>query len=370
MGGKNQNAAKTSGAEISKSGSVQAPKKNSKTQKCKKGKKHWIGVRVEDENGKPVADVLTHAQLGDDEFSVIPEGYYRTQVIFDATTCEFSFPGLYDVDWWPKDGTKPNAFPAEQSVHLEEGDCVVSAAASAGFRDYHELWDCAANTDLKQASPNANQQTPGSAFQGPGKKTKTVEKAVDQAWVFVIRNKKPAQLRIVLIDRKGAPLDGKDWVFSKLAKTGITGSDGMIEVTGFRPALLMGDKLKVTLKPAATPPTPPVVQPTPAPPVPPYPPVIVPAEYKDKMPAPDYTEQLVEWDLKIGSLRPFSVHSGALQRLHNLGFGCDTDPGLGPTAKGEPEAIQAYVKMYQNKDATGMTWEDIKADLQTRHDNP
>jgi hypothetical protein len=374
MGGKNQNTAESSGNEMSGKGSSQAPKKDNKAQGCKKTPKHWIGVRVEDEDGKLVKDVTVHAKL-DDEFDVDmataavgKDGVYKTKKIFDPGECEFSFPAVYDVDWWPQGGTKPTAFPAEQSVNIEDGGCVVSAAAAAGFRDYHALWDCAANTDVKNACPNPNQQTTGGTYQGPNKKTKTEKKALDQAWTFVIRNRKPPKLRIVLFDKEDKPLQNKSWECTKLAAKGKTGPDGMIEVTSAKLLKLTAEKLKVTLKAAVTPPK--VVKPpkTKPPEVAPYPPPIVAADFKDKLPDPDYTAQVVQWDLKIGSLTAFSVHAGALQRLQNLGFTCEADPGVNPTAEGEPEAIQAYVRLYQKKDATTETWDDIKQDLRDRHD--
>jgi hypothetical protein len=144
----------------------------------------------------------------------------------------------------------------------------------------------------------------------------------------------------------------------------------MIEVPSLKLLKLTGDTLKVTMKAASTPPKKPTPVAAPAPAIPPYPIPIVPADFKDSVPDPDYTAMDVQWDLKIGSLTAFSLHPGALQRLQNLGFGCEADPGGGPAAKREPEAIRAYVKLYQNKDATGITWEDIKEDLRNRHDNP
>jgi hypothetical protein len=190
MGGKNQDAANSSWTEVSSGGSSLAPQTTNKIQKCKKGPKHWIGVRVEDEDGNLVKDVVIHAKLEDAEYSMDlataaldSSGVSKTKKIFDSTECEFSFPDLYDVDWWIKGGSKPASFPGEQAIAMAPGDCIVSAAEAAGFRDYHEIWDCPANADARKASPNANQQSLGSSWQAPNKKTTKEKPPPGNLWV-------------------------------------------------------------------------------------------------------------------------------------------------------------------------------------------
>jgi hypothetical protein len=116
---------------------------------------------------------------------------------------------------------------------------------------------------------------------------------------------------------------------------------------------------------AITPPAPPPAAPAP-PDSPPYPPPIVAADFKDKMPDPDYSARAVEWTLAIGGLPSFNVKEGVLARLHNLGFSCDVDSDDDTVAK----AVKAYQRLYlNNKNGSGVP-ADIQADIRDRHDNP
>jgi hypothetical protein len=77
-------------------------------QNCpKEGKKDWIGVRVVDEDGKPVKDVKVRLKLTDGSVTTVDfasakleaDGSYRTEKILDPGDCEISFPDLFDVEW-------------------------------------------------------------------------------------------------------------------------------------------------------------------------------------------------------------------------------------------------------------------------------
>lgn len=373
MGGKNKNSGQSSGSSMQQQSSSSTPQQNSQPQPCEKPVKHWIGVRVEDEAGNLAQDVTIHCVLSDMTFDVgmgnvildKTTNAFKTDKISTAGTCDFSIPKVYDVEWWPKGDTPPSSFPDEQGASLDPGDCVVSGAAKTGYRDYKTVWNCSGNSDLQTNSPNPNQQTAGTSVRGPAQKTKTVTKATDQAWTFVVRTIKPPKLSLILIDKTGAPLSGLKWELSVLGKSGTTGGDGKIEVTSAALINMKLETLRVTMKAAQTPPTTTTPAPTPASDPPAYPPPIVVADFKDRTPAMDYTEQIVKWNLNVGYLEPFNVHTGALERLHNLGFGCSTDLKSQATSEGEPQTIKAYNKLY-SKSAT--TWDDIKEDVRDRHD--
>jgi hypothetical protein len=373
MGGKNKKSATDSGSSMQQSSSSSVPPPQSPPPTCEPPVKHWIGVRVEDEDGK-VAPVGIHCKLSDATFDVDMDGavldsngVFKTDKLYAAGQCDFSIPAIYDVEWWPKGGTAPSSFPDEQGASLEAGDCVETGSFKAGFRNYHSVWDCAGNSDLKTDHPNPNQQSAGTSLRGPAQKSKIETKALDQAWTFVVRSIKPPMLQIVLVDKDDKPLSGKSWELTTLGATGTTGSDGKIKATSDQLLKLNAETLKVTMKAAQTPPAPTVVPPvTPTDP-PAYPPPVVAADFKDKVPDPDYTERVVKWSLEVGAMEPFNVHTGALKRLHNLGFSCATDLAGQSTAVGEARAIKAYNAAYTK---TAATWDDIKEDLRDRHEKP
>jgi hypothetical protein len=374
MGGKKTDSAQSSGANLSQQSPQPTPSQKTPAKDCENVPKHWVGVRVEDEDGKLVNDVSVHCTLSDGEFDVDmstapvdKDGVFKTQKLYDPGQCVFSFPAVYDVEWWPKGEAVPTTFPNEQQGTLNAGDCVLSGADKAGFRNYHSVWDCADNAQLKQNYPNPNQQSAGTTFKGPAKKTKTVSKALDQAWTFVVRAKKPPKLSLILIDKDSRPLKDKTWELTNLAQKGTTGADGKIEVPSLKVLQLTAEQLKVTMKPAVTAPKPTPGTPPPGTDPPPYPPPIVVLDFKDKVPEPDYTAQVVTWDLCIGKLDPYDVHTGALSRLQNLGFQNSTDLAGNATADQEPQAIKAYGQLYSN---AATTWNPIKEDLRDRHDNP
>src|SRR5512140_864944 len=91
-----------------------------------------------------------------------------------------------------------------------DGDCAVSIADQLGCNDYHSVWDDGANSALKGSRPNPNQLVKGDEVK-PASKTKTVSKAVDSTWVFVVKTKKLPKLSIVIVDKDDKPLAGKAW---------------------------------------------------------------------------------------------------------------------------------------------------------------
>jgi hypothetical protein len=114
----------------------------------------------------------------------------------------------------------------------------------------------------------------------------------------------------------------------------------------------------------AAPAKPPAAAPGAPPNPPPYPPPIVPKDFKDKLPAPDFTAIIVEWDLTIGGLPPVKLKRGTLARLHNLAFACDvSSPDATVT-----HAVKAYQLFYlKNKNGSGIP-ADIEDDAGKRHD--
>jgi len=68
-------------------------------------KKHWIGVRVVDENGKPVKGVQVKIKLTDGtttDITIDKSGSYKTAKVLPPGNCEISLPKIYDPEWKPQ----------------------------------------------------------------------------------------------------------------------------------------------------------------------------------------------------------------------------------------------------------------------------
>ena len=64
--------------------------------------KHWIGVRVVDEMGKPVAGLKIKLKLTDGtttEVTSDKQGKYTTAKVLPAGSCDISLPGVFDPEW-------------------------------------------------------------------------------------------------------------------------------------------------------------------------------------------------------------------------------------------------------------------------------
>jgi hypothetical protein len=332
--------------------------------------KHWIGIRAVDEAGKAVKDVtaellLTGGSQASVDFStepVEPDGTWRTEKVLDYGQCTVSFPDLYNVEWWPQGGSGGDG-SAAQTATVAGGDCAISLADKWGFREYLTAWNNAKNKDLKAGRPNPNQLLEGDVLNAPDQKDKTVKKFTDQVWTFVVKTKKPAKLRLVLVDKNCAPLSGKAWeLLSPIKRSGTTGAGGLIEVAEI-PLQETSASLKVKLSepPAPPPPEPPAAAPV----IPtPYPPDIVEVEFTDKDPSKESPSHTAEWTLQVGSLPTYNADEGVRARLHNLGFGCDVEDGADVSAR----AVKAYQRFFlKNMNGTGVA-KDIESDIRDRHD--
>jgi hypothetical protein len=331
--------------------------------------KHWIGIKVEDEGGTTVKDERVHCKLDDGTSFTVDmatatlesDGSFKTKKVLDAAKCDFSFPGLHNIEWWPK-GEKPGSGTVAAASALKDGECLLTLADQLGFRHYHSIWDQAQNAEIKNTRPNPNMLLNGDVFNAPDKQDKVVNKPVDNTWTFVVRTRKPFTVRMILIDADDAPLAGKNWELkTPAAQKGTTAKNGLIEITVLKPSDLAGT-LEVEVRQAITPPAKPAPAPVTSPP--PYPPAIVSDDYKDKMPALDLAAKIAHWDLKPGALPPAKTKQGALVRLHNLGFACDADSHDDDAAK----AVKAYQRLYfKNKNGSGRP-ADVEDDAAKRHD--
>src|SRR5262249_43962690 len=157
--------------------------------------------------------------------------------------CKVSFPPLYDIDWW--EGSKPAAVSAGQKLRAADGDCAVSLAHAAGFRNYHDVWDRAENAVLKQNRPNPNILATNDEVSAPDEKSKEITKGVDTEWPLVVEALKKPKLRVVLVDKDLKPHTGWKWdLSSPKVQSGATDANGLIEVPDLDPSAKTG-QLKV-----------------------------------------------------------------------------------------------------------------------------
>src|ERR1700744_2579661 len=94
---------------------------------------------------------------------------------------------------------------------VQDGDCMVSLADSLGMHDYHTLYDDGVNAELKNKRPNPNQLLVGDDWSDPPGKAKMHAKPVDQTHTFVVKPKRPPQLKFLILGSDGKPLAGKVW---------------------------------------------------------------------------------------------------------------------------------------------------------------
>lgn len=334
--------------------------------KCKV-KKHWIGIKVKDSDGKVISTIQPTLDADGSAAAVTldEKGKYDSgKVLISAADANISFPTLFDCDWWP-DGSAAPTLTADSDLTVADGDCVVSLAAAGGFRSYRDIWDAAANTGLKTNRPNPNALVIGDKPKAPGKKEKKVAKAVDKEWTFIVRAVKKPKLRLLLIDKELKATNGLKWALSGVAtQNGTTGADGLAELAELDPAATSGT-LKVTLPLRPVPQT--VVAPPPVAPAnpPPYPAPIKPAEFKDTAPAKPAAATAIEFDLKIGSLPSHKDKKGAIARLHNLGFKCE------PTSNDDAlqRAVKGFQKTILGQNNPSGAYTEIQDELETRHSN-
>lgn len=367
MGGKNKKSAQDCGTATESQSSKPVPQGTQSVLPCQQ--KHWFGIRVVDEAGKAVKDVTAEILLVGGmpavvDFSTEPlekDGTWRTEKVLESGQCAVAFPELYNLEWWPQGGSAGD-FTVAQTATAADGDCALSVADSLGFREYLSVWSRTKNKDLRARRPNPNQLLADDVLAAPDQKDKIVMKSTDKVWTFVVKTKKPAKFRIVLVDKDSKPLSGKAWeLLSPVEDSGTTGGDGLIEFSGI-PLQETTASLKVKMSEPQPPldplPSTPPVVPTP------YPPEIVVAEFTDKDPAKSSHSDTVEWELAVGSLPTFDSGKGVRARLHNLGFGCDVDDD----AKRTVRAVKAYQRFFlKNKNGSGVA-KDISADIRDRHD--
>lgn len=247
---------------------------------------------------------------------------------------------------------------------VKDGECMVSLADSLGMQDYHTLYDDAVNASLKSRRPNPNQLWFKDNWHDPPK-GKVISKPVDKTHVIQVTPKKPPKLRIVLVDAEDKPLAGKAWkLITPKAASGKTRKDGLIEIPDF-PFQDKAGSLEVTwqvtkAKKAAKPSKEPVIT------TPTYPRPIKVSEFIEDPPtAPSADDDVVQFKLGIGSLPPFSIDSGVMARLHNLGYGCSR----GATGDGAKKCVAAFQRGLLKQKTPSGNWQDIRDDVRDKHDN-
>lgn len=328
--------------------------------------RHWFGVRVTDEAGKPVKGLTVSLTLSDGSTTrvTLPDhGAHTTDRVLPAGQCQISLPDVLDVEWWTK-GTDPKALPLPDATTTTDGECLASVADRLGVRDYRTLWENGANATLASTWTNPNLLAAGVTIQTSQAKGKVETRAVDQVWDFVARAKRPTMLRLVLLDADGKPLAKKKWTLTApAAKSGTTGDDGLVEIAEIPPQATAGT-LTVTMREPPPPVTPPPVAPADPPK---YPAPIKPAEYKDTAPpAPKPEDDVVEWTLAIGALPPHDRPGGVPARLHNFGFACDVDSDAATIEK----AVKRYQTVVLGEKTPSGKAADVQDDVHAKHDRP
>ncbi len=363
MGSKSATKAKSTKTKASSNG---GGKVGTPHQKCPLTQ-HFFKLKVEDTNGKAITSIRPAIELNNGAVIAAAPltntgSYDSGPILTEATACKVSFPTLYDAEWWPE-GPPPSGFTVDQQITIADGDCVSKVTKDQGFQAYKTIWSQSKNDVLKGQHPNPNSLVVGDILWAPDQKTKSVSKAVDQEWKFVIATDGLCTLNLILIDKEEKPLSGWDWELAvpDITRKGKTGADGVIRLRTLDPAHLNGT-LKVQLKkPAAPTVVDPPVSPTPNPP--PYPAPIIAAHYKDKVPPKPPDSDIIDFTLKIGSLPSHKVTAGLLGRLRNLGYNCNVDSDAEKTTA----VVKTYQKVVLKKPAQTSVAADILQDVEEHH---
>ncbi|SPE42731.1 hypothetical protein SBA3_670014 [Candidatus Sulfopaludibacter sp. SbA3] len=364
MSSKNKEKAEATRDDLGSGGSKDV---GTSVQKCDKTK-HWIRIVVTDADGKPGRDVKPTLQADGSTISVTldKKGKYDTKKVLDsAADAKITFPDLFNCDWWPDGGTEPAPQGEKDLPPVADGDCAVRMAAAAGYRSYHDIWDAAENTAIKKDRPVANSLLKDDAFKGPEKKDKSVTKAVDKEWKFIVRALKKPKLRVVIVDKDLKPWEGVAWAITGIdTKKGKTGATGLFEVAEIDPSATAGalmltppppEKQKKKKAKAAKLPDPP-----------PYPLPINPDDFEEDAPTVTPLATKIDFDLKIGSLPAHKDKTGTLARMHNLAY----LEGVTASDDDVKRCVVAYQKeILKQKNLSGAV-ADIKEDIETRYTKP
>lgn len=329
---------------------------------------HFFKLTVVDDRGKSVNDVQPSVELNDGTVvsaALNSLGAYDTgKILAAASPCRVAFPTLYDAEWWP-DGEGAGTPSEEQQIAIADGDCAVKAALDKGFRDYTSIWSCAKNGALKGEHPNPNALLIGDALWAPDTKTKSISKAVDQEWRFVIKSLRPPKLSVILVEKDEKPLNEWNWESTAPAvKSGKTGASALIEIADLDASAVAA---KLTVLPSKLPPLPPLPPlPGPLPDPPPYPAAINPAEFKDKEWVKPADSGKMEFNVKVGSLPTHKDKTGVLARLCNLGYNCDVASDDAVVTK----VVKSYQQVVLKQDNPSGNQADLQQPLEDRHSNP
>lgn len=367
MSGKNKNSAGQCGAAMGNVGGGAVPGAQGGIAQCQK---HWVGVRVQTEDGVTLRDIKVHGELTDgNDFTMNlssqtlgPDGSYRTQVVLPSGTCKFGLPDVQDVEWWPQGGSAA-AVPANESDGAGDGVCASSIADRRNFRNYHSFWDDAKNKPLRDKQRNPNQLDGHDDVYYSDQRKKKVDQAVDAVLTLIVKRLRPVKLRLILFDHNGKPIQNAQWTMkSPVSKNGTTGANGLIEINDFPPraekaaldvVLPARAKFgKVPANPAGAPLA--------------YPAPLVYTDFQDVADKEPPEREVAHWTLKIGSLPPFDTKEGTRGRLGNIGFRCETDSNDKTTTR----AVKAYQRWLLNDHNGSGNPSDIQNDLKTRHDRP
>ena len=213
----------------------------------------------------------------------------------------------------------PGKEPAGDGEHVvRDGECISLLAAQRGLKS-SDVFDHPANAALKALRPNLNVLLPRDRVAIRAVEQKDVAKPTNTKNVFAL-NDEPVFLRIQLLDRD-QPVKNEPFTLSvgALKFAGVTEADGTI---------------KVQVPPGATQGFLSVGPPT----------------------------NVLQMNLKLGSLHPVESDTGVQQRLQNLGFDCGKIDGLiGPRTRGRIRDFQGKNGLLVNGVVTPETRNLLKA---------
>ena len=198
------------------------------------------------------------------------------------------------------------------TLTIEQGDHLAKIAEEHGFYDWHTIWDCPENAQLKQTR-DPNLLKPGDQLFIPDKQPKSVSAATGSTHGYTLKGK-GTRLCLSLRDVLGQPLKNTQVTVTVGGKTMQMTTDG----TGALKVPIEASDVDATIQAGA-----------------------------------------YQFALKIGHLDPVDEQSGLVARLRNLGYLDDLTGDVDADGTPTPEALAFAVELFQNDNKLPVDGSDL-----------
>lgn len=172
---------------------------------------HFVAVEVVDESERPMPGVSVEVELSDGDIKQGVSGDDGMVRIEPAPpgNAIIRLRAIDGNDWRPAGGgARPAGQGAARSYTVKQGDTLARIARRFGQRSWKRVWDAAENEGLRKKRKSPHLLYPGDVVSVPGIALNECEKPVDQVHRLIVKPDAKVTLRLNLLGKKRAPLDG------------------------------------------------------------------------------------------------------------------------------------------------------------------